>query len=43
MHQKIPEIDFKFTTKDLSNFVKQRSDAHFASFLFYFYCKAHPN
>ena len=29
---------FRFTTIDNSNFDKQCSDAHFASFLFYYYC-----
>ena len=35
---KVLEVYFKFTTTDNSNFYKQCSDAHFASFLFYYYC-----
>ena len=33
------EVCFKFTTTGKSNFDKRCSDAHFASFLFYYYCK----
>ena len=33
-------MDFKFTTTDKSNFDKRWSDAHFLSFLFYYYCNS---
>ena len=37
--QKSQKIGIKFTITDWSSFDKQCSDAHFVSFLFYYYCK----
>ena len=35
---KSQEIGIEFTTTDCSNFDKRCSDAHFMTFLFYYYC-----